>query len=163
MRQSQATVALIRPVHDGQNLWLAQWNPKWRQFHFVSAHRRPDETFRECLVREIAEELELGEERTSRFRATKSVPISQASWISSNQIATYGKRPSFHPRDLVRALILHAAPENGQGDHNLRRCINASGGARRRQIRFDLVGRPPQVTLMGLSREKVSNPHHHAR
>ncbi|MGO9465409.1 MAG: tetratricopeptide repeat protein [Isosphaeraceae bacterium] len=61
MRQSEAAVALIRRIQDGQTLWLAQWNPKWRRFHFVSGHRRPDETFRQCLVREVAEELELGE------------------------------------------------------------------------------------------------------
>ena len=61
MRQSEAAVALIRRIDDGQTLWLAQWNPKWRRFHFVSGHRRHDETFRECLVREVAEELGLSE------------------------------------------------------------------------------------------------------
>src|SRR5262249_52840296 len=61
MRRSEAAVALIRREQDGRNLWLAQWNPKWRRYHFVSGHRRPDETFRACLVREIAEELRLRE------------------------------------------------------------------------------------------------------
>jgi 8-oxo-dGTP pyrophosphatase MutT (NUDIX family) len=61
MRQSEAAVAVIRRVRDGQTFWLARWNDKWSAFHFVSGHRRPDETFRECLVREIAEELGLSE------------------------------------------------------------------------------------------------------
>jgi ADP-ribose pyrophosphatase YjhB (NUDIX family) len=61
MRRSEAAVALIQREQDGRNLWLAQWNPKWRRYHFVSGHRRPDETFRACLVREIAEELRLRE------------------------------------------------------------------------------------------------------
>jgi 8-oxo-dGTP pyrophosphatase MutT (NUDIX family) len=61
MRRSEAAVALIHREQDGQKLWLAQWNPKWRRYHFVAGHRRPDETFRECLVREIAEELRLSE------------------------------------------------------------------------------------------------------
>ncbi len=59
MRQSEAAVALIRRVQDGQTLWLAQWNPKWRALHFVGGHKRPEESFRECLVREIVEELGL--------------------------------------------------------------------------------------------------------
>ena len=61
MRQSEAAVALIRRRLDSQTRWLAQWNPKWCAYHFVSGHRRDDETFRECLVREIAEELHLVE------------------------------------------------------------------------------------------------------
>jgi 8-oxo-dGTP pyrophosphatase MutT (NUDIX family) len=73
MRQSEAAVALIRRIQDGQTFWLAQWNPKWRRFHFVSGHRRPDETFRECLVREIAEELALGE--GADYQVSSAPPI----------------------------------------------------------------------------------------
>jgi 8-oxo-dGTP pyrophosphatase MutT (NUDIX family) len=61
MRQSEAAVSLIHRVQEGQTFWLAQWNPNWRRFHFVSGHRRAEESFRECLVREIAEELGLRE------------------------------------------------------------------------------------------------------
>src|SRR5205814_72605 len=61
MRQSEAAVALIRREQDGQTVWLAQWNDKWRAYHFVSGHKRSNETFRECLVREVAEELGLKE------------------------------------------------------------------------------------------------------
>jgi 8-oxo-dGTP pyrophosphatase MutT (NUDIX family) len=61
MRQSHAAVALIRREEAGQTLWLTQWNPKWERFHFVSGHKRPDETFRQCLVREVEEELRLRE------------------------------------------------------------------------------------------------------
>src|SRR5271163_3435974 len=59
MRQSEAAVALIHRRRDGQDFWLAQWNTKWCAYHFVAGHRRDDETFRECVVREIAEELHL--------------------------------------------------------------------------------------------------------
>jgi hypothetical protein len=61
VRRSEASVALIRRIQDGQTLWLTQWNPKWKRFHFVSGHRHPEETFRECLVRELAEEIHLRE------------------------------------------------------------------------------------------------------
>ena len=61
MRQSIAAFAVIRRDERGQTLWLAQWNPKWGAYHFVGGHKRPEETFRECLVREIGEELHLCE------------------------------------------------------------------------------------------------------
>ncbi len=38
-------------------MWLAQWNSHWRRFHFVGGHKRHDETFRQCLVREVSAEL----------------------------------------------------------------------------------------------------------
>jgi 8-oxo-dGTP pyrophosphatase MutT (NUDIX family) len=61
MRQSEAAVALVRRERDGRTHWLARWNPKWRAFHLVAGHRRPGESFRACLVRELAEELGLDE------------------------------------------------------------------------------------------------------
>jgi 8-oxo-dGTP pyrophosphatase MutT (NUDIX family) len=59
MRRSEAAVALVQLTRGRQSLWLARWNTKWQRYHFVAGHRTPDETFRECLVREIAEELHL--------------------------------------------------------------------------------------------------------
>jgi 8-oxo-dGTP pyrophosphatase MutT (NUDIX family) len=61
MRLSEAAVALIRREQDGRTSWLAQWNRNWQAYHFVGGHRRPGESFRDCLVREIAEELHLRE------------------------------------------------------------------------------------------------------
>jgi 8-oxo-dGTP pyrophosphatase MutT (NUDIX family) len=61
MRRSEAAVALIRRERDGRTLWLARWNPRWRAYHLVAGHRHADETFRDCLVREITEELGLRE------------------------------------------------------------------------------------------------------
>lgn len=63
MRQSIASIALIRREVEGQTLWLAQWNEGWQAFNFVGGHKRSDETFRECLVREIDEELGLHDGR----------------------------------------------------------------------------------------------------
>ena len=61
MRLSEAAVALIRREQDGRTFWLARWNRNWRAYHLVGGHRRPGESFRDCLVREIAEELHLRE------------------------------------------------------------------------------------------------------
>jgi 8-oxo-dGTP pyrophosphatase MutT (NUDIX family) len=58
-RRSIAAVALIRRRDAGQTVHLTQWNPKWQALYFVSGHKRPTETFRECIVREIGEELGL--------------------------------------------------------------------------------------------------------
>jgi len=61
MRTSIAAAALIREVHPNETRWLAQWNPRWGRYHLVGGHKHPSESFRECLVREIGEELGLFE------------------------------------------------------------------------------------------------------
>jgi 8-oxo-dGTP pyrophosphatase MutT (NUDIX family) len=58
-RRSEGAVALFQRIIDGQRQYLAQWNEKWRAFFFIGGHREESETFRECVVREIEEELEL--------------------------------------------------------------------------------------------------------
>ncbi len=59
MRRSEGALALIRRQRDGRSEYLVQWNEKWGAYSFVGGHRRPDETFRACLQRELAEELHL--------------------------------------------------------------------------------------------------------
>ncbi len=73
VRRSEAAVAVIRRVQDGQTFWLAQWNPKWQAYHFVGGHRRPEESFRECLTREVGEELGLVE--GADFQMSPAFPI----------------------------------------------------------------------------------------
>ena len=60
-RRSVAAVALIRRPEQGQTLYLAQWNANWAAFHLVGGHKRPEESFRACLIREVGEELGLEE------------------------------------------------------------------------------------------------------
>ena len=38
-------------------MWLSQWNARWNAYSLVGGHKRPEETFRECLIREMQEEL----------------------------------------------------------------------------------------------------------
>ena len=59
LRRSEGGIALIQRTVAGKREWLAQWNENWRAFFFIGGHRREDETFRECVVREIEEELGL--------------------------------------------------------------------------------------------------------
>jgi len=59
MRDSVAAIALIRRETNGQTEWLARWNHNWNAFSFIGGHKSDDETFRECLIREVIEELGL--------------------------------------------------------------------------------------------------------
>lgn len=61
MRQSVAGIALIARHSNGQRLWLAQWNDRWKGYHFVGGHKRESETFRQCVMREVEEELHLSD------------------------------------------------------------------------------------------------------
>lgn len=57
MRRSVASMALIRCETETQTLWLAQWNEASNSFSFVGGQKHDHESFRECLVREIADQL----------------------------------------------------------------------------------------------------------
>ena len=61
MRRSIAAIALICREEDDGTRWLARWNPNWNAFSLVGGHKWPEESFRECMVREIGEELGLVE------------------------------------------------------------------------------------------------------
>jgi 8-oxo-dGTP pyrophosphatase MutT (NUDIX family) len=68
MRTSVAAFALFRRAAASRHVeYLAQWNEAWHAFHFVGGHKRDDESFRDCCVREVAEELGLVEGRDFRL------------------------------------------------------------------------------------------------
>jgi 8-oxo-dGTP pyrophosphatase MutT (NUDIX family) len=90
MRRSEAAVALVRreQEEDGQTLWLAQWNPRWQAYNFVSGHREPEETFRECLIRELGEELGVRAEVDFTMSATPLAHLEYAAWSESARAET---------------------------------------------------------------------------
>jgi len=62
LRRSRAALAIVwRPGPGGRPLWLAQWNSGWKCFHLVGGHKHRNETFRQCLLREVTAELHLQE------------------------------------------------------------------------------------------------------
>jgi 8-oxo-dGTP pyrophosphatase MutT (NUDIX family) len=63
MRKSLGAVALIARQSQGRKEWLAQWNKHWNSFNFVAGHKLPHESFRECVIRELLEELSIAEQR----------------------------------------------------------------------------------------------------
>ena len=59
MRHSRGALAKITHVGEGGCLWLLRWNRKWESYALIGGHLEPGETYRECLLREIHEEIGL--------------------------------------------------------------------------------------------------------
>ncbi len=59
MRRSRAAGAMFRRRRNGRTEWLAKWNGAWKRWALVGGHKHDDDTYRDCLVREIDEELGL--------------------------------------------------------------------------------------------------------
>jgi 8-oxo-dGTP pyrophosphatase MutT (NUDIX family) len=60
MRYSTAALALIEEPGNPARC-LVQWNDGWQAYSLVGGHQRLGESFRECVHREVAEELRLAE------------------------------------------------------------------------------------------------------
>lgn len=58
-RLSRSSVALISRRHDGEMRWLTRWNRPWSSLAFVGGHKEGAETYQQCILREIQEELGL--------------------------------------------------------------------------------------------------------
>lgn len=61
MRTSISALALISRWKESKRQWLVQWHETWKAFNLVGGHREEGETFRDCCVREVNEELGLVE------------------------------------------------------------------------------------------------------
>ena len=57
MRKSIGAMALIEKSHYGEVLWLTQWNGHWNRYNLIAGHCEKDEAFRDCIKRELEEEL----------------------------------------------------------------------------------------------------------
>ncbi len=83
MRTSVAALALFRRTGPcGAIEYLSQWNDKWQAFHFIGGHKEPDESFRACCVREVAEELRLAE--GGQFRVAAE-PLARLDYVAFSQ------------------------------------------------------------------------------
>ena len=88
MRQSIAAVAVIRRRDSGRTLWLAQWNRNWQCYSFVGGHKRSTESFRECVVREVGEELGLAEGSEFRILSVPIAHVEYTAWSGSAEQET---------------------------------------------------------------------------
>jgi 8-oxo-dGTP pyrophosphatase MutT (NUDIX family) len=89
MRRSEAIVAVVRCERDGGILWLARWNDHWQAFHFVAGHKGLGETYRECLVREVAEELGLLEGTDYIAEAALPAPLEYIAFSRGAGVETH--------------------------------------------------------------------------
>lgn len=85
MRISCAGLALIRRDDSGGPLWLAQWNNKWQRYSFVGGHKNPAESYRECVIREIGEELGLIADRQFTVAQKPLTHLQYRAWSESAQ------------------------------------------------------------------------------
>jgi 8-oxo-dGTP pyrophosphatase MutT (NUDIX family) len=84
-RQSVAAFAWITRQEQGRTAYLAQWNLHWRALNLPGGHKQPDESFRDCVIREVGEELglmlgddyEIGDELAIRLEFEA---FSQGAW-----------------------------------------------------------------------------------
>lgn len=116
MRVSEAGLALIRrDGASGAPEYLVQWNDKWQRFALAGGHRAPDETFRACCVREVAEELELTEEAEYRVAAEPVAPqIEYRALSGSAGVETLYRVELYRVELLTREATTRvaASPEN---------------------------------------------------
>lgn len=129
MRQSVAAVALLRREHEGRTLWLAQWNPKWQCYHFVAGHKRPDESFRQCVVREVTEELDLRAEVDFQVAPEPLAQLEYDAWSEGAQAETHYTMALFEVELLHEAArqAVDAGPQNrwlSQVEIHAQRCDN---------------------------------------
>ncbi len=59
MRESLAGLAWIERRVGDESQWLVLWNERWQQYALVGGHLEADESLRECVLREVEEELRL--------------------------------------------------------------------------------------------------------
>src|SRR6266851_5036953 len=88
MRQSRASAAYIERRLQGRIQWLTHWSNSWHAFHLVGGHKREEETFRECLCREVSEELGLAEGTQFNAGAEPLARLEYTAWSESAQVET---------------------------------------------------------------------------
>ena len=88
MRRSIASLAIIRQEIDGQCRYLAQWNPKWSGYSLVGGHKRETESFRECILREVQEELGLAHNVDFAIGAEPLAHLELEQWSESARVNT---------------------------------------------------------------------------
>lgn len=116
MRKSIASVALI-VRRQTESEWLLQWNAAWNCFNLIGGHKREDESFRDCLIREIDEELHLHVARDYRIAAKPQLELGYLAFSKRAQCETQYE-VLVYPVDLEvsaeRQAMLEQAEENNR-------------------------------------------------
>jgi len=89
MRTSVAAFALFRRAAPAGHVeYLVQWNSGWNAFHFIGGHKHDGESFRDCCVREVTEELGLIEGQGFRVAAERHSRLRYVHWSESAKAET---------------------------------------------------------------------------
>ena len=118
MRRSLAGLALIRREASGHTSYLVQWNANWQRFSLVGGHKHDDESFRECLIRELFEELGLHVE--SEFLVSDQ-PIARAEYTCWSESAQQDTR---YELELFDVSVLTPVAVKQIDDNQLNRWVS---------------------------------------
>lgn len=103
LRGSEGGIAFIRGTgKHGQPAWLAQWNEGWEGFALIGGQREGDETFRECVAREVTEELEIPDGEAPGFGVGAEIPLDYVAW---------SRRAGEYTAYTMRAFAVTLSPE----------------------------------------------------
>jgi 8-oxo-dGTP pyrophosphatase MutT (NUDIX family) len=146
-RRSVAAVALIRRRYGGPMRHLVQWNANWAAFHFVGGHKRPGETFRDCLVREVGEELGLAEAVDFAAPAEPVVHLEFDAMSASTGRMTAYTMEVFEVEILGDAALAKVAanPENrwvSEAEIHSGRCGDGTPISPTTELILSMLGRP---------------------
>lgn len=130
MRESIASVALIREHKHAGAKWLTRWNDKWQAYSFVAGHVEPGESFRDCVVREVKEELGLRNEVDFVVASQPGARVEFVAWSARAKADTAYTMELFE-LDLIRpeALdIVHSERRNRWlSEEEIRKGFSADG------------------------------------
>jgi len=111
-------VAIIQAERAGRLRWLAQWNRKWQALHFVGGHKLAEESFRECVIREVTEELGLS--AAGEFHVADD-PLARVSYIAHSQSA---REDTLYSLELFEVAI-HSPAECKVDSNSMNRWLTA--------------------------------------
>ncbi len=94
LRESRASVALICRHHGDDVQWLARWNKNWSCYYFVGGHKHDDETYYECLVRELKEELGITGDKDFSALEEPVARLEYTAWSKSGRSGRSARRKS---------------------------------------------------------------------
>lgn len=87
------SIALFRKVQNDRSSWLGTWNNQHKEFRFVIANRLEKESYRECLSREIAWQLDLERDRDYLISSVARLHFAtETATIKFYVVDMYGKK-----------------------------------------------------------------------
>lgn len=147
-RSSHAGLALIARVNAaGGTEVLAQWNERWQAWSLIGGHREAGESFRECCLREVEEELGLRREIDFTVAAAPISPTVEFTMFSKS-----ARAETRYAMELFSVEILSTAACDAIDVHPLNRWLSAAEIAQRQTTDGRPVSEqvPRVLTLSGI-------------